>query len=81
MAIDLNKIRLVFQELSQKPMIARFGKNPNLALDHRDAEQEFMDIIVRMCGDKGFKWNFSDSKYEYDMIVTKKSKDKEKQND
>ena len=56
--MSLEKIRLVRQALSGKVMIARFGKDQNLALEHKEVEQDFMAVLDQMCDKNGIDWSF-----------------------
>lgn len=46
MGIDLSKIRICYSPLSQRIKLARFGKDENLALDQRDAMNDFLQTLV-----------------------------------
>ena len=67
--MSLDKIRLVYQTLSEKVMIARFGKDQNIALEHRDAEQDFTLVLDQMCGKKGIDWSFEGADGKIEMTL------------
>ena len=71
MSKKLDNIKLVVSDLTGKIMLARFGKNPNLALDHREAEQDFFLVIEKMCGEKGLEWEFNSPDFNYEIKVKK----------
>lgn len=43
---NLDKIRICVSPFSNRVVIARFGKDPNVALDSRDAMSEFLQAIA-----------------------------------
>ncbi len=43
---DLNKVKLSQSAIGGRIVLARFGKDPNIALDTRDAQNEFLQTIV-----------------------------------
>lgn len=72
--MDLTKIRVACTALGGRLVIARFGKDPCLSLDQREAEREIMIALVEyMTNDapKGSIKNFSlgDQKYELTLKV------------
>lgn len=48
---DLNKIGLRFSPLSERVLIARFGKDPEVALETRDGMNEFLHVLVQFIGE------------------------------
>lgn len=44
---DLNKIKLAYSQLSDTMVLYRHGKDPALALDKRNAEQDVMTTIIQ----------------------------------
>jgi len=50
MAVDMNKIGIRFSPLSERIVLARFGKDPNVALDTRDAMNDFLQVLVQFVG-------------------------------
>lgn len=45
--MDMNKVRVVYQPLSDEIRIVRTGKNPNLALDQREALQDVHTAFIQ----------------------------------
>lgn len=43
---DLNKIKLAYSPLSDRIVLYRHGKDPALALDKRESEQDVMTALV-----------------------------------
>ena len=43
---NLDKTRLVVTPLTNQISLARFGKDPTLALDRRNCESEFWDALI-----------------------------------
>ncbi|MBY3333781.1 hypothetical protein HFN98_24635 [Rhizobium laguerreae] len=47
---NLEKVGIRVAPFSQRVVLARFGKDPNVALDTRDAMNEFLRAIVEYVG-------------------------------
>lgn len=46
----LNEIGIRFSPLSKRVLLARFGKDPNVALETRDAMNDFLQVLVQLVG-------------------------------
>ena len=44
--MDLNKVKLGYAPLSDRIYLYRHGKDPNVALDKREAEADVMAVLV-----------------------------------
>lgn len=82
--VDLNKIRLTRAALSGRIVIARFGKDETLALDHRDATSEFYQTLVSAAFDgkvpvagSGAELNFGGGDEQYVALVERKKEGSE----
>lgn len=43
----MNNIRLVVSPLTGKPYLARFGKDPQVALEKRPIESELLEVVTK----------------------------------
>ena len=71
--MDLNKVKLGYAPLSDRIYLYRHGKNPNVALDKREAEADVMTVLVEhMMHDapKGAEKTISFGDKEYIVRVT-----------
>jgi hypothetical protein len=48
---DLKKIGVRFSPLSERVLLARFGKDPDVALETRDVMNEFLHVLVQLVGE------------------------------
>lgn len=44
--VDLDKIKIVYSPLTERIKLARFGKQADVALDTRDAMNDFLQALV-----------------------------------
>ncbi len=49
--MSLEKVGLRFSPLTKRIVLARFGKDPELALERKDAMNEFLQILVQFAFD------------------------------
>lgn len=47
---DLTKVGIRFSPLSERVLIARFGKDPDVALETKDGMNEFLQVLVQFIG-------------------------------
>lgn len=61
---NLSKIGIRLAPLSQRIVVARFGKDPNVALETRDAMNEFLHALVMLVGvDHELKFGGGDEQF------------------
>jgi len=47
---ELKNVGLRFSPLSERVLIARFGKDPNVALETKDGMNDFLQVLVQFIG-------------------------------
>lgn len=77
--MSLAKIGIRHAPLSNRIVLARFGKDPELALETRDAMDEFLKALVSYCFDgkvppagDGMEWSFGGGDEQYEIVIKRK---------
>lgn len=68
--IDLDKIGLRYSLLTGNIYIARFGKDPSVAVDKRDGLNDFLHVLVQYIGD-GNEVSFGRGDEQYVVTLRK----------
>ncbi|WP_018900392.1 hypothetical protein [Rhizobium sp. 2MFCol3.1] len=77
--MSIEKTGIRHAPLSNRIVLARFGKDPEVALETRDAMDEFLKALVSYCFDgkvpepgEGMEWSFGGGDEQYEIVIKRK---------